>query len=70
MPKKIDVFFLPVLVDLETNSFNYLNDNIFLKNWEDVHENYFQLNYILPNEDVDDYLIIKNNLKKIKNYKF
>ena len=70
LPKKIDVFFLPVLVDLETNSFNYLNDNIFLKNWEDVHENYFQLNYILPNEDVDDYLIIKNNLKNIENYNF
>ena len=70
LPKKIDVFFLPVLVDLETNSFNYLNDNIFLKNWEDVHENYFQLNYILPNEDVDDYLIIKNNIKNIENYNF
>ena len=47
LPKKIDVFFLPILVDLETNSFNYLNDNIFVKNWENIQENYFQINYIL-----------------------
>ena len=70
LPKKIDVFFIPVLVDLETNNFNYLNENIFVKNWENIEKNYFQINYILPNEDVEDYLTIKNNLKNIENYNF
>ena len=28
-PKKISVFLLPVFVDLDNNSFSYLNDNIF-----------------------------------------
>ena len=70
LPRNIDVFFIPVLVDLENNSFNYLNNNIFVKNWESINENYFQINYNLPNEDVEDYLIIKNNLKNIENYNF
>ena len=70
LPKKIDVFFLPVLVDLDTDSFNYLNDNIFVKNWQNIRKNYFQINYILPNEDVEDYQIIKKNFRNIENYNF
>ena len=70
LPKKIDVFLIPVLVDLETNNFNYLNENIFVKNWEIIEKNYFQINYVMPNEDVEDYLSIKNNLKDIENYDF
>ncbi|MBD1153853.1 hypothetical protein IDG52_01475 [Pelagibacterales bacterium SAG-MED23] len=70
LPKKVNVFFLPVLVDLENNSFSYLNDNILVKNWERINENYFQINYILPNEDVEDYLIIKYNIKNIESYNF
>ena len=70
LPRDINVFFIPVLIDLENNSFNYLNNNIFVKNWERVNENYFQINYNFPNEDVEDYLIIKNNLQNIENYNF
>ena len=70
LPKKIDVFLIPVLVDLENYNFNYLNENIFVTNWEGVKKNYFQINYLLPNEDVEDYLNIKNNIKNIENYNF
>jgi len=69
-PKQIDVFFLPIVVDLENNSFNYLNENVFVKNWENIKENFFQINYVLPNEDMEDYLIIRNNIKNIENYNF
>ncbi len=70
LPKKIDVLLIPVLVDLETNNFNYLNENVFVKNWEGIQKNYFQINYVMPNGDVEDYLIIKNNLQDIENYNF
>ncbi len=70
LPKKIDVFFVPVLVDLETNNFNYLSENIFAKNWQTIEKNYFQITYVMPNEDVEDYLNIKNNLQVIENYNF
>ena len=70
LPKNIDVFFLPVLVDVETNSLNFLNDNVLLEGWENVKKNYFQISYNLPNEDIEDYQIIKKNLKNIENYNF
>ena len=70
LPKKINVFFIPVMIDLETNNFNYLNENIFAENWESIEKNYFQISYIIPNEDVEDYLSIKNNLEDIENYNF
>ena len=70
LPKKINVFFIPVMIDLETNNFNYLNENIFVENWERIEKNYFQISYIIPNEDVEDYLSIKNNLQNIENYNF
>ena len=70
LPKKLEVFLVPVLINLEKNNFYYLNNNIFVKNWENIKNNYFQINYILPNEDVEDYISIKNNLKNIESYDF
>ncbi len=70
LPKKINVFLIPVLVDLETNNLNYLSENIFAKNWQNIEKNYFQINYVMPNEDVEDYLRIKKNLQDIENYNF
>ena len=70
LPKKIDVLLIPVLIDLDTNNFNYLNENIFVKNWQSIDKNYFQINYVIPNEDVEDLLTIKNNLQYIENYNF
>ena len=70
LPKKIKVFFIPVMIDLEKNNFNYLNENIFVENWESIKKNYFQISYIIPNDDAEDYLTIKNNLEDIENYNF
>ena len=70
LPKKIDVFLIPVLVDLETNNLNYLSENIFAENWQSIEKNYFQITYVMPNEDVEDYLSIKKNLNDIENYNF
>jgi len=70
LPKKMNVLFIPVMVDLETNNFYYLNENIFAENWESIEKNYFQISYIIPNEDAEDYLSIKNNLDDIENYNF
>ena len=70
LPKKIEVLLIPVMVDLETNNFNYLNQNIFITNWGNIEKNYFQITYVMPNEDVEDYLTIKNNLQNIENYNF
>ena len=70
LPKKIDVFLIPVLVDLETNNLNYLSENIFEKNWQSIKKNSIQITYIMPNYDIADYLNIIKNLQDIENYNF
>jgi len=70
IPKKIEVFILPILIDANTNEIYYLNQNVFFNKWNLESQKYFLINYILPNEDIEDYYIIKKNIKNIENYNF
>ena len=38
------------------------------KNWNLKKEKYHQLNYILPNEDIDDYNLIKKNINNLETF--
>lgn len=69
-PNEIEVFLLPVLIDLNLNELYYLNQNIFYNNWNDNKRSYHLINYILPNEDIEDYDIIKQNINNIENFNF
>ncbi len=70
LPKEIKLFILPVLIDANKNELYQINQNIFFKNWINVSENYFLINYVLPNEDIEDYLIIKKHLNNLEDYNF
>ena len=70
LPNEIDVFLLPILIDSKNNELYYLNQNIFFNLWNDVYESHFLVKYILPNEDIEDHLIIKKNLNNLENYNF
>jgi len=66
----IDVVILPILIDLKKNQiFSYSNNPFFL-NWNLNNEKYHQINYVLPNEDIEDFSIIRNNINDIENYNF
>jgi len=66
----IDVVILPILIDLKKNQiFSYSNNPFFL-NWNLNNEKYHQINYVLPNEDIEDFSIIRNNISDIENYNF
>ena len=67
---EIEVFMLPVLIDTNLNEFFYSNQNIFYKNWNSNIQNYHLIKYVLPNEDIEDYNIIKKNINNIENYNF
>ncbi len=69
-PKEIDILLLPILIDTNLNELYYLNQNIFYNNWNINSNNYHLINYILPNEDIEDYDIIKKNIINIENYDF
>tara|TARA_Y100000590_G_C15694479_1_gene1004611 strand:- start:841 stop:1917 length:1077 start_codon:yes stop_codon:yes gene_type:complete len=70
LPKELDVLIIPILVNVKKNQIYYLNENIFYNIWNKDKKNYHLINYILPNEDVEDYLIIKKNQFNIENYNF
>ena len=65
-----DVLFIPVYFNLEKNNMLLFNENPFYKNWNFENENHFLLRYILQNEDLDDYKLIKDRIDFIENYDF
>ncbi len=69
-PKEIEIFLIPILIDTNLNELYYLNQNIFYKNWNVNSKNYHLIKYVLPNEDIEDYDIIKKNINNIENYDF
>ena len=70
LPKEIKSFIVPILIDVKTNELYYLKQNIFFKNWNNESQKYFLINYVLPNEDIEDYSIIKKNLGNLESYDF
>jgi len=69
-PNEIETFILPILIDTNLNELIYLNQNIFYNNWNFNSKNYHLIKYVLPNEDIEDYNIIKKNINNIENYNF
>ena len=69
-PTEIESFILPILIDTNLNELYYLNQNNFYNNWNFNKKNYHLIKYVLPNEDIEDYNIIKKNINNIENYNF
>ena len=68
--KEIDILLIPVLIDTDLNELYYLNQNDFYNKWNLYTKNYYLIKYILPNEDIEDYDMIKKNINNIENYDF
>ncbi len=66
----IDVMILPILIDLKKNQIFSYSDNPFFLNWNLNDKKFHQINYILPNEDIEDFSIIRKNIGDIENYNF
>jgi len=70
IPKKIDVLFVPVMIDINNNNLTMFNENPIYKNWNKDLESFHLINYILPTEDIEDRNFLKNNLEYIEDYDF
>jgi len=70
MPKKLNLFFLSVIVDSDAGELAYLGKNPIYENWNYHKENYHLLNYIFPTEEIEDIQIFNNNIKLIEEYNF
>jgi len=70
IPKEKDLLLIPILINNEKNQVLLFSENAFYVNWNKSNENYFLLNYILPNEDIEDINLIKKNIYNIEEYNF
>ena len=55
---------MPVLIKSDDNQILLFSENPIYVNWNKSHKKYFLLNYILPNEDIEDINLIKRNVNK------
>ena len=70
IPKEKDLLLIPILINNEKNQVLLFSENAFYLDWNKSNENYFLLNYILPNEDIEDINLIKKNIYNIEEYNF
>ncbi|MDC3162547.1 hypothetical protein OA670_02950 [Candidatus Pelagibacter sp.] len=66
VPKNTDVLFIPILIDTQSNELKYFDQNYFYNNWNKSNENFFLLNYNLPDENIENFRLfqrLKNNIE-------
>ena len=70
IPKEKKLILMPILIDTKNSQVSLFSENLFFTNWNNKKENFYLLEYLLPNEDLDDINIIKKNLENIEEYNF
>ena len=70
IPIKQNIFFLPIIFDQNENEISLFSESYLFSNWNSDIKKYHLLSYILPTEDIEDFNLIKFNLKNLENYDF
>ncbi len=70
VPKKKKLLLIPLLIDNDKKQILLFSENLFYVNWNKSVKKHHLLNYILPNEDIEDINIIKKNINNIEEYNF
>ena len=68
IPLKKNILFIPVIV--EQNQVSMFSENVLFNDWNINNKKFNLLNYILPTEDLEDFNIIKSNIKNLEKYDF
>ena len=70
LPIKKNIFFLPIIIDKNKDKILIFSESYIFNNWNSYIQKYHLLNYILPTEDLEDFNLIKRNLKNLESYNF
>ncbi len=70
IPNEKNLLLVPILINNSKKKILLFSENPFYVNWNKSNEKYYLLNYILPNEDIEDINLIKNNFDNIEDYDF
>jgi hypothetical protein len=69
-PKKIDIFFLSVLFETKKEKLMIYDENPIYNNWSEIFKPWHLLNYILPDQDIEDRLFLEKNIESLEDYDF
>tara|TARA_Y100000591_G_scaffold325481_1_gene346520 strand:+ start:537 stop:1625 length:1089 start_codon:yes stop_codon:yes gene_type:complete len=70
IPKKKNVLFIPVYVDVNNNEVLLFSENKLFNNWNLNRKKFDLLNYVLPTQDLEDFNLIKRNIRNLESYDF
>lgn len=70
LTKKKKLMFIPILVDQDKNDIILFSENEIYLNWIKEKDNKSLLEFILPNEDLEDIILIKSRYDELENYDF
>ena len=70
IPKEKTLLLIPILINNEKKQILLFSENPFYTNWNKSKKKHHLLNYILPNEDIEDINFIKKNINNIEEYNF
>ena len=70
VPKQKKLLLVPILINNKENKLLLFSENSFYLNWNKFDKKHFLLDYILPNEDIEDINLIKKNINAIEQYDF
>ena len=70
LPKKKKVMFIPILIDEEKNDLILFSESEIYLNWIKKKNKNDLLEYILPNEDLEDINVLRKNFSNLEDYHF
>ena len=70
IPTQNKILFIPIEIDLKNENITLFSDSYFFNKWNDKKKIYHLIEYILPNEDLEELNLIQKNFKNIENYDF
>ncbi len=70
IPKKVDIFFLPIIVDLEKSDLLLFGKNSLYSKWDSSKKSYHLIQYIMPQEDIDYIKVLKRELDNLESFDF
>ena len=70
LPVKKNLLLIPVFINQSKNQVSMFSENKMYNRWNLINKKYSLLNYILPTQDLEDFNLIKNNIKNLESYDF
>ncbi len=69
-PVNKNILFIPVFFDQEENQVLMFSESKLFNSWNLNNKKFNLLNYILPTQDLEDFNLIKKNIKNLESYDF